>query len=235
MNYNLIRETPVGERPYERCEKYGPEVLTDSELLAVFIRNGTKDRGAGQLANDVLALCGKNRSLGHLLNLSMSELMHIDGIGRVKAIELLCLCELSKRMWRQSRFGKRIHIRYSGEAAAYYMEELRYLDRERVCIMLLDSRQYFIGDIKMSEGTSDMSPVSVREILKKALSMDAAKLIFVHNHPSGDPNPSSQDIKTSKILFTGCSYVGIQLLDSLIIGDGVYFSFLEKGKDFEQL
>ena len=226
---------PENERPYERCELYGPSMLSDSELLGVLLRTGTRKKGAGQLAQDVLKLCGNNRSLGYLANLSMKELMQVDGIGRVKAIEILCMCELSKRMWRQSRFTERMKIMTSCDAASYYMEELRYLDRERVCIMLLDSRQYIIGDIKMSEGTADSSLVSAREIVKKALVADASKLIFVHNHPSGDPTPSNADLQTTAALYKACIFVGLTLLDSIIIGDGVYFSFLEKGKNFEQL
>ena len=235
MENSFIKDIPAGDRPYERCEKYGPSVLSDSELLSVLLRNGTRDKGVGQIANEVLKACGKDRPLGRLANLTGEELRKIDGIGRVKAIELQCLCELSKRMWRQSRFGGRVHIGSSSEAAYYYMEELRYLNREQVNILLLDSRQYVLSDIKMSEGTADMSLVSVREIVKKALSYDASKLIFVHNHPSGDPTPSKVDLKTTDMLLRGCAFVGIRMLDSIIIGDGVYFSFLEKGKNFEQL
>lgn len=109
------------------------------------------------------------------------------------------------------------------------MEELRYLDRERVYIMLLDAAQYLIGDIKMTEGTVDMSLVSVREIVKKALAMDASKLILVHNHPSGDPAVSKKDMEASESLKTACAFMGINMLDSIIIGDGEYLSFSEKG------
>ena len=235
MKKDLIRQMPLGERPYERCERYGPAALSDSELLAVLLRNGTKDRGVGQIADEVLKLCGDERPLGRLINLSGDELKKIDGIGRVKAIELLCLCELSKRMWRQSRFGGRVHVSSPGDAASWYMEELRYLDKEQVCILLLDSRQYILSDIKMSVGTADMSLVSVREIVRQALLKDASRLIFVHNHPSGDPAPSNEDIETTRMLARGCDFVGIRMLDSIIIGDGIYFSFTEKGKKLEQL
>ncbi len=235
MEKNLIRDIPVGDRPYERCEKYGPSVLSDTELLSVLLRNGTGNRGVGQIAGEIIKLCGDDNPLGRLADLSGEELRKIDGIGKVKAIELLCLCELSKRMWRQSRFGQRVRILSSSQAASYYMEELRHLDKEQVYILLLDAKQYVLGDIRMSEGTADMSPVSVREILKKALLKDAGRLIFVHNHPSGDPTPSKEDLKTTDIILKGCLYIGIRMLDSIIIGDGIYFSFLEKGKNFEQL
>ncbi len=228
MTYNVIRETPAAERPYEKCKMYGPQSLSDSELLAVLLRTGTKDKGVSDLALEVLRSC-RNESVGQLANMTEKELMSIRGIGRVKATELLCVCELSKRMWRQSHFGTRTKIRTSAEAADYYMEELRYLDRERVHIMLLDAAQYLISDVKMTEGTVDMSLVSVREIVKKALSMDASKLIFVHNHPSGDITASKQDIETSSNIKKACEFVGIRMLDSIIIGDGDYLSFLEKG------
>ncbi len=228
MTYNLIRQTPVNERPYEKCERSGPEYLSDSELLAVLFRTGTKSKGVADLAADVLKLC-PGGNIGHLMKLTAKELMSIRGIGRVKATELLCVCELSKRIWRQSHYRSRTKIRSSSEAAGYYMEELRYLDRERVCIMLLDAAQYLIGDIKMTEGTVDMSLVSVREIVRKALAMDASKLIMVHNHPSGDPAVSNRDMEAAACLKKGCAFMGINMLDSIIIGDGEYVSFSEKG------
>ncbi|MBO4373532.1 MAG: DNA repair protein RadC [Lachnospiraceae bacterium] len=228
MTYNLIRQTPVNERPYEKCERSGPEYLTDSELLSVLLRTGTKDRGVSELSADVLKLC-PDGNIGHLMKLSAKELMSIRGIGRVKATELLCVCELSKRIWRQSHFRSRTKIRTSSQAAGYYMEELRYLATERVCIMLLDAAQYLISDIKMTEGTVDMSLVSVREIVRKALAMDASKLILVHNHPSGDPAVSEKDMEVSGCLKRACALMGIVMLDSIIIGDGEYLSFTEKG------
>ncbi|MBQ7463369.1 MAG: DNA repair protein RadC [Lachnospiraceae bacterium] len=228
MTYNLISQTPVNERPYEKCERFGPEYLTDSELLAVLLRTGTKERGVADLSADVLKLCPKD-NIGHLMKLSAEDLMSIKGIGRVKATELLCVCELSKRIWRQSHFRSRTKIRTSSEAAGYYMEELRYLAREHVYIMLLDAAQYLIGDIKMTEGTVDMSLVSVREIVKKALAKDASKLILIHNHPSGDPSASKKDMEVSGCLKRACALMGIAMLDSIIIGDGEYLSFSEKG------
>ena len=228
MTYNLIRQTPVSERPYEKCERSGPGALSDCELLAVLLRTGTKDKGVTDLAADLIRMCpGDN--IGHLMKLTAKDLMSIRGIGRVKATELLCVCELSKRIWRQSHYRSRTKIRSSLEAAGYYMEELRYLDRERVYIMLLDAAQYLIGDIKMTEGTVDMSLVSVREIVRKALSMDASKLILVHNHPSGDPAVSKKDMEASSNLKRACTFMGINMLDSIIIGDGDYLSFSEKG------
>ncbi|MCR5650612.1 MAG: DNA repair protein RadC [Lachnospiraceae bacterium] len=228
MTYNLIRQTPVNERPYERCERFGPEVLSDSELLAVLLRSGTDSKGVKDLASDVLRLC-PDENIGHLMKLSAEDLKKIRGIGRVKAAELLCVCELSKRIWRQSHYRSRTKIRSSSEAAGYYMEELRYLDRERVYIMLLDAAQYLIGDVKMTEGTVDMSLVSVREIVKKALAMDASKLILIHNHPSGDPAASKKDMEAAQCLKRACDFMGIKMLDSIIIGDGEYLSFSEKG------
>ena len=126
-----VRDMPVSERPYEKCERYGTAVLSDAELLAVFLKTGTKDKSVGELALDVLRKCGRDRSAGHIGSMSLDELKSIPGIGRVKAIELQCICEFSRRLWRQ-QYAAGFSITKASEAAGYYMEELRYRDTENV-------------------------------------------------------------------------------------------------------
>ena len=222
-----VKDLPVSERPYEKCERYGVNALSDAELLAVILRTGTHQRRVGELSLAVLGMCGADRSIGHLSNLSLEELKRIDGIGRVKAITLLCLCEFSKRMWRQ-KFERQISLSKSSEAAGYYMEELRYSDIENVYVMMLNTKNVMISDFHMTMGTVDSAPVSAREILQKALLSGAVNIILVHNHPSGDPTPSREDIGVTEKLREACALIGITLLDSIIIGDGVYFSFKER-------
>ncbi len=225
--YGLMKELSAEERPYERCEKYGVSALSDVELLSVLLRNGTGKKGVLELAAEVLNRCGPGKSIGHLSNLSLKELREIKGIGRVKAIELLCLCEFSRRMWRQ-RYKAGFKVKDASDAAGYFMEELRYKDEENVCILLLNAKNIVIGDFLMTRGTASSSPVAVREILKKSLTMDAVKVILIHNHPSGDPAPSAADVETASLLKKAMALVGIVLLDSIIIGDGVYYSFQEE-------
>ncbi|MCR5487355.1 MAG: DNA repair protein RadC [Lachnospiraceae bacterium] len=229
--HESIKDLPEDERPYEKALKYGAESLTDTELLAVLLRSGTAGMNVKELADRVLKAAGQERSIGHLENLSVKELIQIRGIGPVKAIEIRCLLEFSKRMWNQ-KYAGRSSVTSASEAAGYYMEELRYKDTEHVCVMLLNTRNVVTGDFLMSKGTVSSSPVSVREIARKALSMDAVRVILVHNHPSGDPSPSSEDIAVARSLKQALSLVGIELLDSIVIGDGVYVSLREKRINF---
>ncbi len=228
MMHEMIKKLPEDERPYDKFLKYGAGVLTDTELLAVLLRCGTRGKNVKELAAEILSYCGPGRSIGHLSNLTMKELMQIKGIGKVKAVFILCLLEFSRRMWRQ-QYSEKVSVTNASEAAGYYMEELRYKDTENVCLMLLNARNTVTGDLLISQGTVNSSPVSVREIVKKALARDAVRVILIHNHPSGDPSPSTDDVTAASRLKNAMALVGIEFLDSIVIGDGVYVSFREKG------
>ncbi len=223
-----IKEKPVSERPYERCIQYGPKMLSDAELLAVLMRTGTKDLGVTELVLKVLDKCGRDKSICYLPELSYNDLISIRGIGKVKAAELMCICEFSKRLWRYRR-SKGSAVITSSDAAGFYMEELRHKDVENVYIMLLNAKNIYIDDIHISMGTVNSAPVSSREILRKALSLNAVGIIMVHNHPSGDPAPSREDILITQKMNKAGELVDIKLLDSIIIGDGTYVSLKEKG------
>jgi DNA repair protein RadC len=223
-----VKELPVSERPYEKCEIYGPQSLSDAELLAVILRTGTRRLRAIDLAVNVLNYSSNNPGLKGLNYLSMKELRQINGIGRVKAIELLCLTELTKRMSKEIHKDSLKFITPQS-IANYYMQDMRHLSREQVLLVLLDSKNKYMKDIVMSSGTVNTSIMPIREVLIQALKEEAVNIILVHNHPSGDPSPSSEDIRVTKRMLEAGNLIGITLMDHIIIGDNRYISLKEQG------
>ncbi len=210
--------------PYERFMKSGPGALTDAELLAIILRTGTKDKSAVQLAEDILNSCGLQDNLTVLYQLSIEDLLQIHGIGEVKAVKILALAELSRRM-SQQRIRSGMSFTDSDNVAAYYMEKLRHLKTEQVMAVFLDGRGHYLGEETLSTGTVNASLISPREIFIAALKHNAGGLILLHNHPSGDPTPSLQDQNiTARIAETG-NLLNIPLIDHIIIGDHTYTSF----------
>ena len=179
--------------PYERFLQFGPENLTEAELLAVILRTGTKEDSAVALAEKVLALATYPREgLLGLHDVSVEELMEIRGIGMVKAVKLKCIAELSNRMSRaKAREG--ICFTRADHVAEYFMEKLRHRDTECVYLLCLDAKGQLIREKKLSDGSVNMALISPREIFLEALKDKAVSLILVHNHPSGDPTPSRSD------------------------------------------
>lgn len=213
--------------PYERFLRFGPENLTETELLAIIIRTGTKDCNAIQLAEQVMALAKypKEGLLG-LYDVSLEELQAIKGIGEVKAVKLKCLTELTMRM-SAATAKKGNCFNSSGQAADYFMEKLRHKKTECVILVCLDAKMQILSEQKLSEGSVRMSLISPREIFLAALQCSAVNIMLVHNHPSGDPAPSQADRElTSNIRELG-DKMDIRLLDHIIIGDNRYTSFKE--------
>lgn len=227
-NYLTVKELPENERPYEKCEKYGASVLSDAELLAVIIKSGTPKERSIDLAKKLLNQNGTNRGLHFLYHTSFNELRKIHGIGKVKAVQLLCVAELSKRIAEQTRI-KNISFEDSEKVAGFFMESMRHLEQEHLVIVLLDSRNNLICHKTVFTGTVGMAPMEPRELLREALRNDAVYFIVLHNHPSGDPTPSSQDITSTKRLAEAGNAIGIRLLDHIIIGDNKYASLKKAG------
>lgn len=224
-----MKDIPAEERPYERCLEMGPEHLTDAELLAVIIRTGSNEETSLELAQKILALNYPNKGILGLLHLSLEEFMALKGIGRVKGIQLLCIGELSRRIWRQaSRLGRPV-LKEPGEIAGYCMEDMRHLEQEQVRVLFFDSKQHLIRDVVLSKGTVNASVISPREIFIEALRCSAVTLIMVHNHPSGDPTPSRNDELLTKRVQEAGQMLGIILLDHIIIGDITFISLRERG------
>jgi len=213
--------------PYERFERFGPENLTEAELLAIIIRTGTREKSALQLAEEVLKLARypKDGLLG-LYDVSVEELQRISGIGKVKAVKLKCLTELSRRI-SMAKAKEGLCFNCSGQVAAYFMELLRHRETECVVLVCLDAKGQVISERKLSEGSVTMSLISPREIFLAALESRAVNILLVHNHPSGDPTPSGSDkVLTAHVREAG-EKMGIPLLDHIVIGDGNYVSFKE--------
>ena len=224
------RELPESSRPYEKCLKWGPSVLSDSELLAVILRSGVPGTNSLALANQILSLTKDTSYPGllGLLHMSLPDLMKVNGIGKVKAVQLKCIGELSKRM-ASAAARPRLSFNDPITIAKYYMEHLRHEEQEVLIVMLLDGRNHLLGEQTISRGTVSATLITPREIFVEALKYHAVSLIMVHNHPSGDPTPSDCDREVTERVYTSGELLGIRLLDHIIIGDQKYVSFREQG------
>ncbi len=227
MESLTVKEMPASERPYEKCIKYGADMLSDAELLAVIMRTGTKGISSLALAQMVLKRC-RRESISGLCDMEVGELKQIYGIGTVKAVQIKCLTEFSKRLWRDRNASKQ-YFRNVTDIANYYMEHMRHLDHEEVVIMMLDNKCAFTGDFRLSSGSVNASVVSARDIFMHASRNGAVQIVLVHNHPSGDPSPSEDDIEVSQKISDAGKLLDIKLADSIVIGDGNYISLRNKG------
>lgn len=212
------------ELPCERFIAHGPESLTDAELLAVMLRTGTAKQTALDVARQILK---EWTSLSALYHLTLSDLRKIPGIGQVKAIQLLCIAELSKRLARE-KAGDRLSFQSPESVAGYYMEQLRHEPKERVLLLLLDHRLTLLGEQVISIGTANASLISSREIFRLALRADASYIMLLHNHPSGDPTPSQEDIRVTRKVAEAGVCMDIPLMDHLVIGDACFVSMKER-------
>lgn len=227
MNLLTMKNLPQEERPYEKCLEKGPENLTEAELLAVIIRTGAKGSTSLELSRRVLELSGQGGLIG-LLHLSIPQLKEVHGIGTVKAVQLVCIGELSKRIWR-TLISSQLVLDSPESIADYYMESMRHLEQEQTMLTMFNTKNMLIKDIVLSKGTVNASLVSPREVFLEALKYHAVYIVLVHNHPSGDPTPSKEDLLlTNRLKEAGC-LIGIQLIDHIIIGDNRYISLKERG------
>lgn len=214
-------------QPYEKFKKFGAKSLTDEELLAIFIRTGTKEKNSVEIARQILELFPERGLLG-LFHIHRSSLMEIPGIGEVKAVKLLCLAELAQRISR-IKAEKNLQFEKPATVAEYYMESLRHEEKEQVILVLLDKRLRLLKDVLLSVGTISESVISPREIFVEAFKENAAQFMLLHNHPSGDPEPSASDLKMTERVKMLSQFMGIPLIDHIIIGDNCYVSLREKG------
>ncbi len=228
QKYYTMKELPESEQPYEKLDKYGVKSLSDAELLAVLIKTGTHRKNSVRLAQEILQLHPVYEGLLGLHYLSAKELQQIDGIGKVKAAQILCAVELSKRLATQ-RKPQRVQFDSPSQIAELFMEEMRVFDQEHTRVLFLGSRCTLLGWEEVFIGTAANCPVNPREILKRALQYDAVSVILLHNHPSGDPTPSTSDINFTERMQQATELVGIKLLDHIILGDCQYVSLKERG------
>ncbi len=227
-NYLTIREMQADYRPDEKFIRFGSGSLTCAELLAIILRTGSTGEPSVELTRKILY----NESSGlediqNIFNYDLQTLMKIRGVGKVKALQIKAVAELSKRI-AQSR-STLIELTDAHLIAERYMEEMRHRKKESVLLLLLNSACKLIKEIYISEGTVNASLFSPREIFLEALKYEAVSIIVLHNHPSGLARPSEADISATKSILKAGRLIGIQLLDHIIIGDGEYVSFREKG------
>ena len=221
----MLRDLPHEERPRERMMHYGAESLSQAELLAILLRTGTRRESAIHIAQQML---GKIGGLRGLVDLSIEELTEINGIGPAKAIQLKAGIELGRRL-ANSRFTMPVIIRTPQDAAEILTEQLRYLQKEHFVCLFLNTKNHVIGQETLSMGSLNASIVHPREVFRAAIKCSSASIICAHNHPSGDPTPSPEDISLTSRLLKAGEIVGIEVLDHLIIGDNGFVSLKEKG------
>lgn len=225
---DTIKTMYFEDRPYEKCEQFGAGHLTDVELLAVLLRTGTKGENSLRLAQRILHPSFGTDGLLSIPQWSMEQLLKIKGIGRVKAIQILCLAELARRM-AKAEAATGLDFSSPDSIARYYMEDLRHKKREVMKLLLLNTKSRLISESDVSTGTVNATLVSPRELFVEALQKNAVSIILLHNHPSGDPTPSREDLLTTQRVREAGTLIGIELLDHIIIGDNCYFSLREKG------
>jgi DNA repair protein RadC len=220
-----IKDLPPSERPRERLMSDGANALSDAELLAIFIRTGSKRETAVQLAERVLVELG---GLDLLPRMTIEELRAIGGLGPAKAATVMAAVELAKRLGSRMRAGQ-ASVSSPGDAAALVMENLRYKLKEHFQVVLLDTKHKLMGIEEISIGSLNSSLIHPREVFRPAIQKACACVILIHNHPSGDPTPSREDLDVTRRLCEAGRLVGIEVLDHVIIGDGKFISFREKG------
>ena len=224
ITYAKMSDLPKQERPYEKCEHFGPEVLSDAELLSVLLRSGTEGVSALDMSRSILHALGGG-GIATLHRASMESLLEIPGVGRVKALQIRCIAELSRRI-AQAKIGAEDELVYDSPEVigTYYMEEMRHESQEIVMVLSLSSRGRLLGKKVISRGNVNSALLDPREIYVEALSRRAASVIVLHNHPSGDPSPSAEDIVITRRIAQAGELIGIPLSDHLIIGDRSYVS-----------
>ena len=221
-----MKELPTLERPYEKLEIYGAEMLSNAELLAIIIKTGNKKETAVALAQKILNL-DKNynkNDLRFLQDISIEELIAIKGIGKVKAIQIKAVSEIAKRITKP--ITNKIKISNTKDVAELVMSELRYEKREIAKVIILNNKNIVLRIVNISLGGSNFACIEPKDVLAEAIKMQAPKIILIHNHPSGDPRPSKGDYKVTDRIYECADLMGIELLDHVVIGDGTYESVL---------
>ena len=217
-----IKDISLENRPRERLEKQGPQVLSDAELLAVILKTGNKEENVIDMSNRLISKYGFDK----LAMCSLKELQEINGIGSAKACQIIALFELNKRHSYSKLQGKPIIT--AKDVFEYCSPKLSNLDREQFIILHLDAKNRIIKDDVVSIGALTGTIAHPREVFKSAIKESAHSVILVHNHPSGDPTPSDEDLKMTERLFEAGEILGIKVLDHVIVGKEEWYSLKEE-------
>ncbi|WP_461612723.1 RadC family protein [Clostridium sp. Marseille-QA1073] len=224
MNNFKLTDLPKNERPRERLFRYGAYALSNAELLAIILRTGSQKEDVLSLCNRIISDCN---GLNGLLSCDTQDFLSLCGIGEAKAAQLIALSEISKR-FKTFKSGDEYRITSAKSAAEYVMEDMRYLKKEYLKLIMLNSKNVVISVKHISVGSLNSSIVHPREVFLEAIKNSSASIIICHNHPSGDPTPSKEDINITNRLKECGKILGIEVLDHIIIGNGIYVSLKER-------
>lgn len=222
-----MKNIPSSEQPYEKVWEKGPGALSNAELLAVIFRSGTRGLNSLEVARKVLEAVPYGGELSGLSHLSLPQLMEIRGIGGVKAVQIQCMLEFARRLAAEK--GDRSPQFFGpGQIADFYMERLCHLEQEEMWALFLNTKNCLLKEICLTRGTVRSSLISPRELFLEALRYHAVYVVLMHNHPSGDPEPSIEDILSTKRIRDAGELLGIGLQDHIIVGDHTYVSLKER-------
>ncbi|MDA8229691.1 MAG: DNA repair protein RadC [Desulfitobacterium hafniense] len=225
MSHYRLKDLPEELLPRERLYKLGPEALSNKEILAILLRTGMRGENVLTLAERLLTEAGGLSGLGKL---TVHELERFNGLGKAKAAELKAAIELGRRSVSSDPLTRPV-VNSPQDVAHLVMEEMRHLDREHFKVITLTTKNHVLGISSISIGSLNSSLVHPRECFKEAIRRNSNAIILLHNHPSGDPTPSREDIDVTRRLADGGQILGIEVLDHVIIGDNRYISLKEQG------
>lgn len=219
-----FKELPKSEKPRERLITHGVTNLSNEELLMIILKSGTKKYSVKEISIQLLTIC---KDIRNLKEMSLKKLMQIEGIGRVKAIELLAIVELAKRIYTPINETDIINCTTPNNIINYFHSLFLDKDQEEFYVIYLDNKKKYLDKKRLFIGSINKSIAHPREIFKQAYLLSASFIICIHNHPSGDPTPSPEDINITKNIYELGNLHAIYLVDHLIIGKNTYYSFYE--------
>lgn len=223
----MIKDMLDSDKPREKLLKCGVESLSDSELLAVLLSSGTKNKSSLDVACDIIGHNENYDGLVWLLHSDLTEYESFEGIGPVKAMQLSCVSEIAKRIWRRTSRSNTVQFTKASQIADYFLQDFKGITHEEVHIVCFDSAMQITFTKCVFRGTMDASIISIREVLQEVLKHKCVSFVLIHNHPSGNENPSKDDVKVTLRLARSAKLVELNFLDHIIIGDNKYFSFKE--------
>jgi DNA repair protein RadC len=223
-----IRDMPAEERPRERLEHFGAAALSTAELLAILLRTGSRGENALQLATHLLKDFG---NLAGVARISFAELKGFRGIGAAKAAQILAALEVGRRLAVASP-NERPQINSPADAAALLMVEMAHLEQEHLRLLLLDTKNRVLASPTLYKGNVNTTVVRVAELFREAIRHNSTALIVAHNHPSGDPTPSPEDVQMTRQIVQAGELLGTEVLDHLVIGHNRFVSLKERGLGF---
>ena len=222
-----LKDLPITEKPYEKIENYGAKFLSNAELLAVIIKTGTKDKTAVEIAQELLLLDYQNQGLSFLKDISFEDLANIKGLGRVKSIQIKALVEFAIRFSKPSSIKKNL-ITSPEAVASILMNDLKDETQEVIKTLILNTQNELMRIVTITKGSSNSSYVEIKDIFKDAIKSNASKIILVHNHPSGQVEPSEADVALTERVKVAGELLSIELVDHIIIGNGMFTSLKRK-------